>query len=142
VTAAGPGTAARPGPLSGARGRGPRAEHLAGLVRSAWARRLGVCVGAVLVLAVMTGPAGTNAAPTSGFTGSLQFPRLFWFVGFAAVLFVVVSTWQSFGARLKSRTNRLRASVAKVTASPRVRLGLDAGGNRRQHVWRRNQPDR
>jgi branched-chain amino acid transport system permease protein len=94
-------------------------------VSSAWARRLGVCVGAVLVLAVMTGPAGTNTAPTSGFTGSLQFPRLFWFAGFAAVLFAAVSIWQSFGALLKSRANRLRASVAKLTASPRARLGLD-----------------
>jgi len=73
----------------------------------------------------MTGPAGSNSAPTSGFTGSLQFPRLFWFVGFAAVLFSVVSVWYSFGAGLRSQSNRLRASVAKVTASRRVRLGLD-----------------
>jgi branched-chain amino acid transport system permease protein len=73
----------------------------------------------------MTGPAGSNSAPTSGFTGSLQFPRLFWFVGFAAVLFSVVSVWYSFGAGLRSQANRLRASVAKLTASRRVRLGLD-----------------
>ena len=59
----------------------------------------------------MTGPPGTNAAPTSGFTGSLQFPRLFWFLGFAAVLFAVVSIWQSFGGR------DARGSAA--TGSPR-----------------------
>jgi branched-chain amino acid transport system permease protein len=73
----------------------------------------------------MTGPAGSNSAPTSGFTSSLQFPRMFWFVGFAAVLFTVVSVWQSFGATLRSRANGLRSAVARMTSAARVRLGLD-----------------
>jgi branched-chain amino acid transport system permease protein len=131
ATAAGPGAPVSPGapdargPVKSPSGAPARRASLADLARSAWARRLAICVGAVLVVAVMTGPAGSNSAPTSGFTGSLQFPRLFWFVGFAAVLFSVVSVWYSFGAGLRSQTNRLRASVAKLTASRRVRLGLD-----------------
>ena len=108
------------------RGRAaPRSAPVARLATSAWLRRLGVCVGAVLVLAVMTGPAGSNAAPTSGFTTSLAFPRLFWFIGFAAVLFTVISIWRSFGLVMSARAGRARSRVRQVTAPRRVRLGLD-----------------
>jgi branched-chain amino acid transport system permease protein len=88
-------------------------------------RRLGICVGGALVLAVMTGPAGTNAAPTSGFTSALAFPRLFWFLGFAAVLFAVISSWHSFGAAATVQANRLRSSVRTWTARRTARLALD-----------------
>ena len=126
ATAAGPGAPASRGPMTGpSDARVPRLALLANLAGSAWARRLAVCVGAVVVVAVMTGPAGSNSAPTSGFTSSLQFPRMFWFVGFAAVLFTVVSVWQSFGATLRSRANGLRSAVARMTSAARVRLGLD-----------------
>ncbi len=142
VTAAGPDVPTGPGAPTG-RGpvrrpsgpRAPRPAPLARLARSAWVRRLGVCVGAVVVLAVMTGPAGSNSAPTSGFTGALQFPRMFWFVGFAAVLFSVVSVWQTFGAALRTWANHLRSSVSGLTALGRARLSLDAAVVAFGFVW-------
>ena len=55
-------------------------------------------MAAALVLAVMTGPPGTNAAPTSGFTGSLRFPRVFVVPRVrGVVMFAVVSIWQLVG---------------------------------------------
>jgi branched-chain amino acid transport system permease protein len=76
----------------------------------------------MLVLAVMTGPAGTNTAPTSGFTGALAFPRLFWFLGYAAVLFVVFSLWRARKAAVKAAANRMRASVLALTVPTRLSL--------------------
>jgi branched-chain amino acid transport system permease protein len=72
----------------------------------------------------MTGPPGTNAAPTSGFTGALRFPRLFWFLGLGAILFVVISSWYTFGGKATSRAQGIRSSIVKLTAQRRVRLGL------------------
>jgi len=88
-------------------------------------RRLGILVAAGLVLAVMTGPAGTNAAPISGFTGSLKFPRLLWFLGLALVMFAIASIWHAFGEAATSRASRLRSSIVKLTAQRKVRLALD-----------------
>src|SRR5271157_6131421 len=93
-----------PGPVRGQ----PRvgfSTRLARLAESEAARRLGICLVGGVVLAIMTGPPGTNAAPTSGFTGSLQFPRLFWFLGFGAVLFAIVSIWKASGRAASSATS-------------------------------------
>jgi|GEM_PF-184295 branched-chain amino acid transport system permease protein len=127
MTPTGLDTRERPGPspIDGP----PRVQLSTRLVRLAGsevARRLGICVVAALILAIMTGPPGTNAAPTSGFTGALQFPRLFWFLGFGAVLFVVVSIWKASGRTASSATNRLTSSIVRVTAQRRMRLALDA----------------
>jgi branched-chain amino acid transport system permease protein len=73
----------------------------------------------------MTGPPGTNAAPTSGFTGSLQFPRLFWFLGLGVVLFAAVSISKASGRRLNSATGRLASSIVRFTAQRRMRLAAD-----------------
>jgi branched-chain amino acid transport system permease protein len=102
-----------------------RSSQLAGLGASPAVRRLGMCLAAALVLAVITGPPGSNEAPTSGFTGSLQFPRLFWFLGFGAVVFAVFSIWSAFGTATTSRANRLRASILELTAKRWARLALD-----------------
>jgi branched-chain amino acid transport system permease protein len=89
-------------------------------------KRLGVCLAVVLVFAVMTGPPGTNSAPTSGFTGALQFPRLFWFLGYGAALFLAISLWHSFGAALTASAHQARVLVLRMTAASRARLALDA----------------
>jgi branched-chain amino acid transport system permease protein len=88
-------------------------------------QRLGICVLAALVIAIMTGPPGTNAAPTSGFTGALRFPRIFWFLGFGAIVFTVVSLWHAFGAAASSRIHALRSAVSKLTSQRSMRLALD-----------------
>ena len=89
-------------------------------------RRLVTCVLAVVILSIVTGPPGTNEAPTSGFTGSLQFPRLFWFLGAGAVIFVLVSIWQTLGGPTTSRADRVRSSLVGLSGQRSVRLVLDA----------------
>jgi branched-chain amino acid transport system permease protein len=126
MTSTGPGTETRPGPeRTGAPARAARSTQLASLTTSQTARRLGVCVVAALVLAVMTGPPGNNAAPTSGFTGSLQFPRLLWFLGFGSGLFAIVTIWHTLGGTAGSRADRLRSSIFRLTARRRARLAID-----------------
>ena len=126
MISAGPDTQAAPGGGPGQAASRPRASAISDLADNTTVRRFGICVLGVLILAVMTGPPGTNAAPTSGFTGSLQFPRLFWFLGFGAVIFAIITTWQSLGGQVNSRANRARASLREVTTRRMVRLGLDA----------------
>jgi branched-chain amino acid transport system permease protein len=96
-------------------------------------RRLVICLAAVLVLAVMTGPPGSNTAPTSGFTGSLGFPRLFWFLGLAVALFVAVSAWRASSSAARAAANRLRAAVLDLTV--RTRLALDGAVVAFGFVW-------
>ena len=88
-----------------------------------------------IVLAIMTGPAGSNAAPTSGITGSLQFPRVLWFLGLGVVMFAVVSIWKLFGVTVRSRANRLRSSVVTVMTRRWVRLACDAAIIAFGFVW-------
>ena len=127
MTPTGLDTEARPGP--GPVEEAPRAQlskQLARLATSTAARRLGVCMVTAVVVAVVTGPPGTVDAPTSGFTGALQFPRLFWFLGFGAVIFAVLSIWQALGGLTTSGANRIRSSVQRVTGLRRTRLALAA----------------
>ena len=119
------GTRPRPGPAAAPR-QSSRLSFVASPLTSAAAQRLGICVVGSLVLAVMTGPPGTNAAPTSGFTGALRFPRLLWFLGLAGVLFAVVSAWKSFGESGASRARRIRSSISSLTARRPVRLAIYA----------------
>jgi branched-chain amino acid transport system permease protein len=122
MTAIGPDTDAGPTPTPA---RSPRSAPHANFLASPSVRRLGICLVAVLVLAVMTGPPGSNSAPTSGFTGSLQFPRVFWFLGFGVIVFAIVSIWYSAGPAATSRLHRLRSSILQMTAQRKVRLALD-----------------
>ena len=107
--------------------RTTRSAQLARFGANRSVQRLGICFLGAIVVAVMTGPPGTNAAPTSGFTGSLGFPRLFWFLGFGAILFAVVSLSQSLGGTATSRARRIRESLVIFTSRRLVRLALDAG---------------
>ena len=127
MTPAALGTEERPvpGPVH-ERAAGSVLDAAARLAGSEAARRLAICVLGGVVVAVMTGPPGTNAAPTSGFAGALQFPRLFWFLGFGVVLFAVVSIWKAFGGTASSATDRLASSIVRVTGQRWMRLALDA----------------
>jgi len=109
----------------GAPARLARSADLARLAANPSLRRLGICVLGCLVVAVMTGPPGTNAAPTSGFTGALGFPRLFWFLGLGAIVFALVSLLHGFGHAIASPGRRVRTSVFKLTSQRGLRLALD-----------------
>jgi branched-chain amino acid transport system permease protein len=92
-------------------------------------------MAAAIVLAIMTGPPGSNAAPTSGITGSLAFPRVLWFLGLGVVMFAVVSIWKFFGVTVRSRANRLRSSVVTVMTRRWVRLACDVAIIAFGFVW-------
>ena len=75
----------------------------------------------------MTGPPGTNAAPTSGFTGALRFPRLFWFLGLAGG-----ALHRRLGLEVLRRIGRFAGQgasgrpISRLTARRAVRLALYA----------------
>jgi branched-chain amino acid transport system permease protein len=122
MTSTGPDVTASTGPSVAPR-QVARPPRVANLLAIPWVRLLVTCLAVVLVLAVMTGPAGTNTAPTSGFTGALGFPRLFWFLGYGAGMFVLVSAWRARSAAAKAAAKRVRTSVLNLTM--RTRLALD-----------------
>ena len=80
-------------------------------------RRLFVTIGIVAVVALMTGPAGSNQAPVSGFTGSFgeasSFFGLFrtqrWvtFLGIAVICWGIATLWISQGPRLKRNVHEV-----------------------------------
>jgi branched-chain amino acid transport system permease protein len=123
MTSAGPEVTVTTGPSAAPR-QDRRSPRAADLRANPSLRLLVLCVAVMLVLAVMTGPAGTNTAPTSGFTGALGFPRVFWFLGYAAGLFVIISLWRARKAAVKAAAKRMRASILELTVQ--TRLGLDA----------------
>ena len=102
----------------------PRPPRATKILANPSLRLLVLCVAVMLVLAVMTGPAGTNTAPTSGFTGALGFPRVFWFLGYALGLFIFVSMWRTRREAAKAAARQARASILELTV--RTRLLLDA----------------
>ncbi|MGA3351867.1 MAG: branched-chain amino acid ABC transporter permease [Acidimicrobiales bacterium] len=125
MSATSAGIEGRPDPRpAGARDRSLSAQ-LASLGANPLIRRLAMCLLGVLVVAVMTGPPGTNAAPTSGFTGALQFPRLFWFLGAGAVIFALITLSQTMGTAASAWANRARTYLRSLTARRLVRLALD-----------------
>ncbi|MGP8163765.1 MAG: hypothetical protein ACLQAN_08360, partial [Acidimicrobiales bacterium] len=60
-------------------------------------RRLFACVFGMLVLALMTGPSGSNTAPVSGFTGSLFHPRVLAFLALGVGLWAVITAQHRWG---------------------------------------------
>lgn len=107
---------------SGPGSSGPRGGSAAGgRVRYAWMtgpelRRLGAYVGAALVLALMTGPAGNTNTPTAGLTGSWFTPRVLGFIALGVALAVLVTVRQRYG-------DRIRAVNDAVLGAPRRLLG-------------------
>ncbi len=83
----------------------PREERPGGvarlwrMARSTEARLLGCCIGGSLLLAVMTGPQGSNAEPTAGITGTFDDTK-HWvaFLAFGIVLW----TLMTLGRRARS----------------------------------------
>jgi len=112
-----------------------RPLQLADLTRSPLVRRTGVCFAGSLVLALMTGPEGTFTAPASGFTGSLQFPRLFWFLGLGLLLSATVWAWQSFGTQLIALARRDRELALAATSRRWVRLSAAAATVAAGFAW-------
>jgi branched-chain amino acid transport system permease protein len=88
--------------------------------RNAYVRLFVASMLTGLILAVMTGPEGSAAAPTSGITGSLSTPRVYWFLGFGALLFVLRAGWTRFGPAITAWSRAGKGRIANVLeATPR-----------------------
>ncbi len=125
-----PGTpAARPpaGPEAGAQPAvtwDERPTAWARLVSSVDARRAFAYLVGFLVLAVMTGPSGSSSAPTSGFTGSLFNPRVFWFIGLAVVFWGATTARHRYQARIRAWNDSVLALPRRLMPDKRVRYGF------------------
>jgi branched-chain amino acid transport system permease protein len=76
------------------------------------------------VLAVMTGQSGSNSAPTSGFSASLFHPRVFWFVGLAFVLWLLITAWVRFNDQIRGFSDRVSSGPKRLMPDRRFRYSL------------------
>ncbi len=97
-------------------------------------RRLLITLGVVATVELMTGPPGSNQAPTSGFSGSFgesaSFFGLFrtqrWvtFFAVALVLWGLTNFWMANGARVRQRTNLVVSRPRELSQRGPVRWGF------------------
>jgi branched-chain amino acid transport system permease protein len=88
------------------------------------ARRLFGCVVGALVLALMTGPSGTNLAPTAGFTGSLFHPRVLVFIALGVALWSLMMLRSRFGQKMREVNDRILAAPRRMLPDSRYRYVL------------------
>ena len=93
--------------------------------RNPYARLFVASVLTGLIFAVMTGPEGSASAPTSGITGSLSAPRVYWFLGFGLLLFAVRAGWTKIGHAVTARSRAGKGRVADLLAVTPRRLGAE-----------------
>ena len=97
-------------------------------------RRLVSAIAVMAVVAVMTGPAGSTEAPTSGFTGSFNehssffglFETVRWvpFLFLGLVFFGLWTLWLSQGAQIKTGVSNVLAVPRAATQRRPVRWGI------------------
>jgi branched-chain amino acid transport system permease protein len=100
--------------------------RITGLWTDATVRSLAACLIGSLVLALITGPSGSSAAPTSGFTGSILNTRVFLFLGLGVVVWVLISVRQRYGERMRGLSERISATPRRLLPDRRYRYGLYA----------------
>jgi branched-chain amino acid transport system permease protein len=93
-------------------------------------RLLGTCLAGSVLLCVMTGPPGSTAAPTSGFTDSLGSPRVIGFLAFGLVLWAIMTTGR------KVRSGEL-ASLAETRRGAREWCATTWDLGLHDRTWRR-----
>ena len=84
-------------------------------------RRLVACILGSLMLALMTGPDGSNNAPTSGFTGSLGNARVLAYLAFGVVLFVLITVRKRYSTSITAVNDRVLALPRRLIPDKRVR---------------------
>jgi branched-chain amino acid transport system permease protein len=89
-------------------------------------RRLFACVIGFLVLAIMTGPSGSNLAPTSGVTGSLFHPRVFVFIALGVALWAIITAQHRWGESIKRVSDSITALPRHVMPNRPARLAFYA----------------
>ena len=94
------------------------------LWRSPDVRRLAAWLLGALILALMTGPSGTQAAPTAGFTGSLLHPRVLVFLALGAALWGLGQVQARYGQRVRDASARVTGLPARLVRTRRARYGV------------------
>jgi branched-chain amino acid transport system permease protein len=94
--------------------------------QSAHVRRGVACILGLLVLAVMTGPSGSNTAPVAGFTGSLFHSRVFIFLGIGVGLWALITVWNLWGEAIRRTNDSLLTLPRRLLPDRRVRLVIYA----------------
>jgi branched-chain amino acid transport system permease protein len=97
-------------------------SRLVDIWTDASARRLVACLIGSLVLALITGPSGSSAAPTSGFTGSILSTRVFAFLGLGVALWLLISVRQRYGEALRGFSVRISATPRRLLPDRRYRF--------------------
>ena len=100
------------------------AARARGLWRSPDARRLVAWLLGALVVALMTGPSGSQAAPTAGFTGSLLHPRVLVFLALGAGLWALTVVRQRYADRVREASTRVTGLPARLVRTRRARYGV------------------
>jgi branched-chain amino acid transport system permease protein len=93
-------------------------------VRTANGRRLGGWILGALVLALMTGPSGSNNAPTAGFTGSLLHPRVLVFLGLGVALWFLTNVRRRYGERIRAASDHVTGTPRRLLRTRRARYGV------------------
>ncbi len=89
-------------------------------------RRLGACLGAAVVVALMTGTSGSANAPTAGFRGSLLHPRIVVFLLLGLALYAALYLNARYGGRLRIALEPVGLVRTRYLANRRVRYLLYA----------------
>ena len=84
-------------------------------------RRLGVCMGIALILAIMTGPQGRPGSPSYGVRRALTLERVATFLVVGVVLWGLATVWRRYGDHLDDLFQPARATSDVVFSRRAVR---------------------
>ena len=91
-------------------------------------RRLVSCLLGGLVLAVMTGPEGTNSDAMFAVRGSLANVRVIYFLAIGLALWAVITTRERFGEHIEAFTGKFSVLPAALIPKRNVRYGSYLAG--------------
>ena len=86
-------------------------------------RRLGGCMFAAVVVAMMTGTSGNAQHLTAGVTGSLFKPRILVFILLGLALWALMTAWKRYGDDVKSSLSEVRELRTAVAGNQWARYG-------------------
>jgi branched-chain amino acid transport system permease protein len=84
-------------------------------------KRLGICLAVGVVVALVTGPSGSNTAPTSGITGTLKSPRVVLCLVLGALVWAVNLAWTRDVGGIRELLKRTSTGGSMILSDRRVR---------------------
>jgi branched-chain amino acid transport system permease protein len=89
-------------------------------------RRLVGCLLTGLLVAVMTGPSGSESEPTAGIRGSLLDSRVFLYLGLGLAVWLLLTVRERYRERIRAATGAVSAARSRVLGDPRIRYAVYA----------------